>query len=219
MKMNFDAAALAYVRFVLAEKDLKPGALAKNAGVSASTLTRALNDPNHKFKLALTTLEKISDYSGISLAPFLEAKDAAEFTGEGEGQRAATFDAATAHDLKSLGRRIAHARQFGRNGRKTQSDLAQALGVTPQAVSGWERDESCPELDKISALAALLGADVNWLITGRVDLSEYCPARATLPLPEGVVTIEMPAHLSVKGVAALKSWFDLLISIAEASAS
>jgi len=78
--MNFDAAALAYVRYVLEEKNLKPGALASKAGISASTLTRALNDPNHKFKLSMTTLQKISDYSGINPAPFLEAKDAAELT-------------------------------------------------------------------------------------------------------------------------------------------
>jgi transcriptional regulator with XRE-family HTH domain len=78
--MNFDAAALAYVRYVLQDKNLKPGALAREAGISASTLTRALNDPNHKFKLSMTTLEKIAEYSGINLAPFLEAKTTADLT-------------------------------------------------------------------------------------------------------------------------------------------
>lgn len=78
--MNFDAAARAYVRYVLEEKHLKPGALALKAGISASTLTRALNDPKHKFKLSMTTLEKIASFSGISFAPFLEAKDSADLT-------------------------------------------------------------------------------------------------------------------------------------------
>ncbi|QOZ15926.1 hypothetical protein XI02_13770 [Bradyrhizobium sp. CCBAU 21365] len=78
--MNFDAAALAYVRYVLEDKNLKPGALAKKAGISASTLTRALNDPKHKFKLSMSTLEKIADFSKINLAPFLEAKDTAELS-------------------------------------------------------------------------------------------------------------------------------------------
>lgn len=78
--MNFDAAALAYVRYVLGHMELKPGALAKGAGISASTLTRALNDPNHKFKLSTTTLQKIANFSGINPGPFLEAKDAAEIT-------------------------------------------------------------------------------------------------------------------------------------------
>ncbi len=78
--MNFDTAALAYVRYVLGELNLKPGALARKSGVSASTLTRALNDPNHKFKLSMTTLEKIAEFSGVSLAPFLQAKDTTELT-------------------------------------------------------------------------------------------------------------------------------------------
>jgi hypothetical protein len=78
--MNFDTAALAYVRYVLAELDLKPGALARKSGISASTLTRALNDPNHKFKLSMTTLEKIAEFSGVNVAPFLQANDTAELT-------------------------------------------------------------------------------------------------------------------------------------------
>jgi hypothetical protein len=79
-RMNFDAAALAYVRYVLEDKHLSPGALAKNSGISASTLTRALNDPKHKFKLSMSTLEKIAEFSGISPAPFLEARDSADLT-------------------------------------------------------------------------------------------------------------------------------------------
>jgi len=78
--MNFDAAALSYVRYVLGELNLKPGALAQKSGISASTLTRALNDPKHKFKLSMTTLQKIADFSRINPAPFLEAQDTAELT-------------------------------------------------------------------------------------------------------------------------------------------
>lgn len=78
--MNLDAAALAYVRYVMEQMQLKPGALAKGAGISASTLTRALNDPNHKFKLSTTTLQKIADFSGYNPGPFLEAKDTAQMT-------------------------------------------------------------------------------------------------------------------------------------------
>src|SRR5207249_8741620 len=78
--MNFEAAALAYVRYVLAETDLKPGALAQKAGISASTLTRALNDPKHKFTLSMRTIERIANASGINPASFLEAKDSTELT-------------------------------------------------------------------------------------------------------------------------------------------
>ncbi|MBW5438617.1 helix-turn-helix transcriptional regulator [Bradyrhizobium canariense] len=78
--MNFETKALAYVRHVLEMRQMKPGALATKAGLSPSTLTRALNDPGHKFKLSMTTLEKIAEVSGINPGPFLEAEDAAGLT-------------------------------------------------------------------------------------------------------------------------------------------
>jgi transcriptional regulator with XRE-family HTH domain len=78
--MNFEAAALAYVRYVMVHHDMTPGALAKAAGISASTLTRALNDPKHKFTLSMKTIEKIATFSNINPAPFLEAKDTAQLT-------------------------------------------------------------------------------------------------------------------------------------------
>lgn len=66
----------------------------------------------------------------------------------------------------TVGERIAHARKYGVNGRKTQLEVANALGVTPQAVSGWERDEAIPELDKFQRLAKFLGTSIMWLVEG-----------------------------------------------------
>lgn len=67
------------------------------------------------------------------------------------------------NEKNTLGRRIAQARKSGLN-RLTQAQVAKELGVTPQAVSGWERDEALPELDKIERLASLLGTDIRWLM-------------------------------------------------------
>jgi transcriptional regulator with XRE-family HTH domain len=50
-------------------------ALAKRAGISQTTLTRALNDRRHKFSLSVKTLEKIYQASGISPARFLGPGD------------------------------------------------------------------------------------------------------------------------------------------------
>lgn len=77
---NFDTASKTYVRFVLDELMLSPTALAKKAGIAATTLTRALNDPTHKFNLSMTTLEKIAKASGISPQPFFAAKDFADLS-------------------------------------------------------------------------------------------------------------------------------------------
>ena len=68
---DFSTAALAYVSHVLRETRLSATALAKKAGISQTTLTRALNNRRHKFALSVTTLEKIYRASGISPARFL----------------------------------------------------------------------------------------------------------------------------------------------------
>ncbi|MBB4103552.1 helix-turn-helix domain-containing protein [Allorhizobium borbori] len=76
----YDAAAKTYVRYVLDELKLSPSALARGAGLSSTTLTRALNDPGHKFTLSTSTLGKIMKFSGINFNPFFEAKDFAEMS-------------------------------------------------------------------------------------------------------------------------------------------
>lgn len=52
----------AYVQDVLTRYKLTPGGLAAKIKVSASTISRAMNDPNHKFKFSLGTLQKIKEW-------------------------------------------------------------------------------------------------------------------------------------------------------------
>ncbi|EAM2865520.1 helix-turn-helix domain-containing protein [Salmonella enterica] len=47
-----------------------------------------------------------------------------------------------------------------------QSHIANALGVTIQAVSLWENDSTVPTCDKIIPLANVLKCDLMWLLTG-----------------------------------------------------
>ena len=49
----------------------------------------------------------------------------------------------------------------------TQQEVADALDVSPHAVSGWERGEAMPEPDKLPLLAKRLGRSVDWLLDGR----------------------------------------------------
>lgn len=51
-----------FILDVMRRHKLKPGALAAKVGISASTLTRALNNPRHKFKFSMTTVEKIKKW-------------------------------------------------------------------------------------------------------------------------------------------------------------
>lgn len=63
----------------------------------------------------------------------------------------------------TLGQRIAALR---RQKELTQETLAEALGVSPQAVSKWENDVSCPDILLLPQLAKMLGATVDALLSG-----------------------------------------------------
>jgi SOS-response transcriptional repressor LexA len=65
--------------------------------------------------------------------------------------------------MNTIGSRIAAAREAkGLN----QSELARALGITPQAVQKWENDGSTPRGTRMRELADVLGAKVEQLLFG-----------------------------------------------------
>lgn len=70
---------------------------------------------------------------------------------------------------KTLGERIAEKRRS--KGLK-QDELAEALGVSAQAVSKWENDVSCPDIMTLPTLAKKLGCTVDELLTGNEQTKE-----------------------------------------------
>ena len=46
----------------------------------------------------------------------------------------------------------------------TQLELAEKMGVTDKAVSKWERDLSCPDVNSLPRLAELFGVSVDELM-------------------------------------------------------
>lgn len=71
-----------YVERVIRETGLSPSALAKHAGFAASTLNRALNSEDHKFRLSTSTLDKIRAATGIEYLPNASARPPAPSTSE-----------------------------------------------------------------------------------------------------------------------------------------
>ena len=62
---------------------------------------------------------------------------------------------------ETLGKRIiANRKRLG----MTQDRLAEQLGVTAQAVSKWENDQSCPDITMLPKLAGLFGISVDVLL-------------------------------------------------------
>lgn len=64
-------------------------------------------------------------------------------------------------DTYNLGKKIACAR---RSCGMTQTELAQMVGVTAQAVSKWERGSSCPDISILDEVANALGVSVSELL-------------------------------------------------------
>ena len=66
---------------------------------------------------------------------------------------------------QTLGKRISTRRRaMG----MTQDQLAEKLGVTAQAVSKWENDQSCPDITTLPRLAEIFGISVDTLL-GRTE--------------------------------------------------
>lgn len=87
----------------------------------------------------------------------------------------------------TLGQRIAALRkQRG----LTQEEVAGRLGVSAQAVSKWENDQTCPDISLLPALADLLGVTTDTLLRGPQASETYVlPVRERKPLEELLLKI------------------------------
>ena len=74
----------------------------------------------------------------------------------------------------TIGKRIAH---FRKEKGLTQEELAGHMGISPQAVSKWENDQTCPDISALPKLARLFGVTVDELLEGK----EALPAVRMLP--------------------------------------
>lgn len=66
----------------------------------------------------------------------------------------------------TIGKRIG---QLRRARGMTQDAMAEQLGVSPQAVSKWENDQTCPDISLLPKLARFLGVTVDHLLTGEQE--------------------------------------------------
>lgn len=87
---------------------------------------------------------------------------------------------------QSMGERIAMLRkQRG----MSQENLAEKLGVSSQAVSKWENDQTCPDILLLPKLAAQLGVTVDALLTGAEETARVMPEKQRKPFEELVMRI------------------------------
>ncbi len=112
----------------------------------------------------------------------------------------------------------------------TQEELASMLGVSSQAVSKWENDVSCPDIQLLPQLCRILGISSDELLTGsrdevrlvpveqrksvdeltlrvRVNSAEGDKVRVNLPMPLVKLAIEMGIEVApqMNGLEAAKN--------------
>ena len=112
---------------------------------------------------------------------------------------------------KTLGMMIAELRK---EKGMTQLELAEKMGVTDKAVSKWERDLSCPDINSLPNLAEILGVTVDELmqIKREAENPKQSPKEIVqtvlkaVPLAMGVAVVV----LSVLDELPIKSGFIML---------
>lgn len=106
---------------------------------------------------------------------------------------------------KTLGTMIAELRkQHG----MTQLELAEKMGVTDKAVSKWERDLSCPDINSLPNLAEILGVSVEELmqikkgaeepVSKVAEIMEIIPKAVAMAMGVAVTVLTVLNALDVK---------------------
>ena len=103
---------------------------------------------------------------------------------------------------ETLGKRIsANRKRLG----MTQDRLAELLGVTAQAVSKWENDQSCPDIGTIPKLADIFGITTDELLGKQAERMEPRPARKP-GAEEEDHCVEVSVHTGKRGVLGTALW-------------
>lgn len=76
----------------------------------------------------------------------------------------------------TLGKRIA---MFRKEKGLKQEELADLVNLSPQAISKWENDQTCPDISLLPELARIFGVTVDELLSGKQE-----PTVQVLPTEE-----------------------------------
>ena len=68
--------------------------------------------------------------------------------------------------MNTIGKRIS---EYRKKKNIKQDELAEMLGVSPQAVSKWENDLSCPDISLLPELSRILGVSIDEIVQGKKE--------------------------------------------------
>ena len=108
----------------------------------------------------------------------------------------------------TIGKRIALLRK---EKGLTQEELATHMGVSPQAVSKWENDQTCPDISALPKLSKLLGVTVDELLEGKSET----PAVRVLPPEQRKDIKDMMLRITVDSAQGDRVRVNLPIALVE----
>ena len=108
----------------------------------------------------------------------------------------------------TIGKRIAHLRK---EKGLTQEELAGHMGISPQAVSKWENDQTCPDISALPRLSKLLGVTVDELLEGKSET----PAVRVLPPEQRKDIKDMMLRITVDSAQGDRVRVNLPIALVE----
>ena len=108
----------------------------------------------------------------------------------------------------TIGKRIALLRK---EKGLTQEELATHMGVSPQAVSKWENDQTCPDISALPRLSKLLGVTVDELLEGKSET----PAVRVLPPEQRKDIKDMMLRITVDSAQGDRVRVNLPIALVE----
>lgn len=135
----------------------------RSGGTSSHCETACSEMPSGPAKPAKPPTAAIARWSGSVLSAMAEISSIA--LPESQAALHCVSKAALYSAGMTLGRRIKAARER-LEPKLTQQDLADRLGTTDKAVSGWERDKAVPEFAKMPELRRILRVTYAWLVEG-----------------------------------------------------
>lgn len=114
--------------------------------------------------------------------------------------------------MDTLGKRISALR---RQKEMKQDTLAEFLNVSPQAVSKWENDQTCPDISLLPKLAEILGVTVDELLSGKPQALE--PVVKVLPVGQRKDITDMMLRIVVDSADGDKVRVNFPLSLVQAA--
>ena len=108
-------------------------------------------------------------------------------------------------EKQTLGQKIAELRK-AKN--LTQLELATQLNITDKAVSKWERDISCPDINTFPKLAEILGVSVDELLQASTAPKEDSQEKDVTDMVLKAIPLALSIAVTVLATIDLIYWED-----------